>query len=666
METMKTACGGGAEMANCSRWSSLVPGNGRCHTGACGRSGSRSRSRMGVVGGLGGLKVGRVNSFNPPPPWYTSAASTLLVEGRVEKEKGPGRGVVAFSSSSSFSAAEAGEKGRAAVEDGQTEDGRRAGAAAATPGAAAAAATKSTSKSSLIRKWLPGWAGKRLRKKGMLVRGVEDVPYANQLDRSSFDDDGDAVWMMGDGMASACAEKPPLTDSAKVTEYSMSATFFGSSNIMEGGVYKGADTFTAAAAELEAMKRAEREGVAVGDDNGGGQKKRWQQRGARKTSSPVIDSPPIQGQHATLELIRNRLKSNSKPGERTDEFKLGLVIEGGGMRGCVSGGALQALADLGLRDVFDALYGSSAGAINGTYFLSGQRDGVDIYHEHIASPEFINLKRLIRRKPGTPAALNLEFLLDHVIHNVHPLDFDAVLSSPIPLKVVASSLDTLKPVLLEDFEHKKDMIQCLRASANVPEVAGGPVYHRGHRLVDAAVFEAVPFRSAIADGCTHILVLCTRPVPARKSALDKALSDAVQSAVKKAVMNPSYMVDAWKASVESLVMDGLSHDDMLLRSLDEDSHLLPWFAGSHVLPLYPSSHASSFSPLCTDVPTLRDGVAEGRRTVLSMARSALSDVIELPSPLEVEISAANIVPSSLKEKRVIRAKSTAERTARLA
>ena len=32
---------------------------------------------------------------------------------------------------------------------------------------------------------------------------------------------------------------------------------------------------------------------------------------------------------------------------------------------------LQALADLGLQGAFDAVYGSSAGAINSTFFLAG-------------------------------------------------------------------------------------------------------------------------------------------------------------------------------------------------------------------------------------------------------------------------------------------------------
>ena len=54
---------------------------------------------------------------------------------------------------------------------------------------------------------------------------------------------------------------------------------------------------------------------------------------------------------------------------------MGLVVQGGGMRGVVSGGGLTALHDLGMRDLFDATYGSSAGAMNLTYFLAGQVSG---------------------------------------------------------------------------------------------------------------------------------------------------------------------------------------------------------------------------------------------------------------------------------------------------
>lgn len=79
------------------------------------------------------------------------------------------------------------------------------------------------------------------------------------------------------------------------------------------------------------------------------------------------------------------------------------------------------------------------------------------------------------------------------------------------LQIVASCLDSLQPILLSDFKDEFDLRQCLRASATVPEVAGPPVVHRNRQMVDAAVFEAIPFRAAIADGCTHVVALATRP-----------------------------------------------------------------------------------------------------------------------------------------------------------
>ena len=227
------------------------------------------------------------------------------------------------------------------------------------------------------------------------------------------------------------------------------------------------------------------------------------------------------------------------------------------------------------------------------------------------------------------------------MENVLPLNVEAVLSSPIPLKVVASSLDSLSPVLLENFEDKEDLIQSLRASACVPKVAGNPVVHRDHRLVDAAVFEAVPFRSAIADGCTHAIVLCTRPMSKKRSRFSKVL----EATIKRAVLNPDYMQDAWAASVEYLTMNGLSHDEMLMRALDKDAHdRYSWFAGSHVLPLYPDARASTFSPLCTDVETLKLGVAEGRRMVLDLAKRA--------SLVDGGVDGSNIVSFKKEGKRV--------------
>ena len=57
-----------------------------------------------------------------------------------------------------------------------------------------------------------------------------------------------------------------------------------------------------------------------------------------------------------------------------------------------------------------------------------------------------------------------------------------MLSSDVPLKVVASCLDTLQPIILEDFADAQDLETCLRASANVPEVSTFTMTHTGNML----------------------------------------------------------------------------------------------------------------------------------------------------------------------------------------
>ncbi len=61
-------------------------------------------------------------------------------------------------------------------------------------------------------------------------------------------------------------------------------------------------------------------------------------------------------------------------------------------RGIVTGAMLMALLDMGLRDACDAVYGASAGAINATYFLTSQPEGLDLYTGPLGSSRFISLK----------------------------------------------------------------------------------------------------------------------------------------------------------------------------------------------------------------------------------------------------------------------------------
>ena len=227
--------------------------------------------------------------------------------------------------------------------------------------------------------------------------------------------------------------------------------------------------------------------------------------------------------HPVLKIIEERKKSGSRAGKREDPFKVGLAIEGGGMRGIVSAGMVTALEYLGYLDTFDAVYGTSAGAINGAYFVAGQAHcGTTIYFQNINNDKFIDFRRLLTSKP----VMSLEFLLGRVMVKEKVLDWKAVIDSHVPLKVIATSLGRLRPVILPPSDSREDLFEAFRASARIPLIAGGPVSRDGDRYLDGGIIEAIPYKTAVEDGCTHVLALPTRPeepVRIKPSLLEKTL-----------------------------------------------------------------------------------------------------------------------------------------------
>ena len=177
------------------------------------------------------------------------------------------------------------------------------------------------------------------------------------------------------------------------------------------------------------------------------------------------------------------------------------------MRGVISAGMVSALEALGYVDAFDAVYGSSAGAINAAYFLAGQaRVGTSIYYEDINNTSFIRFGRAAAGRP----IVNLSYLLDDVARSRKRLDVARILTSPTPLSVLATDVDSQAPCVFGPFGHDGDLFAALRAGATMPVVAGAPVTHQGRRYLDASLSEPIPVPTAEAHGHTHVLVLLTR------------------------------------------------------------------------------------------------------------------------------------------------------------
>lgn len=220
-----------------------------------------------------------------------------------------------------------------------------------------------------------------------------------------------------------------------------------------------------------------------------------------------------------IDILRSRRARGSRA-PHGDGARVALAIEGGAMRGVVSAGMVSALEQLGLTDAFDAVYGSSGGAINGAYFLAGQaRLGAEIYSEDINNHHFIDLRRPLWGRP----VVDLGFLLHEVATRRKPLNAARVLGAASPLVVMATDVATAKRARLRDFASADALLLALRAGATMPVIAGAPVSYQGRTYLDASLTEPIPVPVAEADGFTHILALLTRPAssPRQHSALDQ-------------------------------------------------------------------------------------------------------------------------------------------------
>jgi predicted patatin/cPLA2 family phospholipase len=198
------------------------------------------------------------------------------------------------------------------------------------------------------------------------------------------------------------------------------------------------------------------------------------------------------------------LVERARTGRRADGARVALAIEGGGMAGAVSAGMCVALESLGLIASFDAIYGSSSGAMNASYTAAGQaRSRADLYPQ-AAEEGLIDPRRVLRGR----APFRLTDIVGSLFR-AHPHD-RRVLDGCPRLRVVATRVEDKGRDVLADFSCLEELRRAVLASCAIPVITGDVVAFRGSRYVDGALIESLPYGAALRDGATHVLVLRTR------------------------------------------------------------------------------------------------------------------------------------------------------------
>lgn len=192
-------------------------------------------------------------------------------------------------------------------------------------------------------------------------------------------------------------------------------------------------------------------------------------------------------------------------------MKIGLVLEGGGMRGFYTMGALDYLMEQEL--LFDYVIGVSAGACHGVSYVSNQHNrSYRINTNYLSDSRYISFRNFIKTK----SLFGMDFIFNEIPHQLDLFDYETFLSSPCEFKLGVTDVKTGNPVYFDKLALHYDST-LLKASSSIP-VFSPIVEYQGRQFLDGGTSDPIPIKKALEDGCDKVVVILTRDRQYQKEA----------------------------------------------------------------------------------------------------------------------------------------------------
>ena len=198
-------------------------------------------------------------------------------------------------------------------------------------------------------------------------------------------------------------------------------------------------------------------------------------------------------------------------------MKVGLLLEGGAMRGLYTAGVLDVLMKNNIK--VDAIIGVSAGALFGMNYKSKQIGRVLRYNKkYCKNKNYMGLYSWLT----TGNIMNEEFCFNKIINELDPFDFDTFKNSNEEFYAVVTNMKTGAPEYIEIQDLDDNNIEYLRASGSMHFVSK-PVVIDNNKYLDGGISDSIPIDKIMSMGYDKVIVVLTRPIEYRKKKSNKIL-----------------------------------------------------------------------------------------------------------------------------------------------
>ena len=206
--------------------------------------------------------------------------------------------------------------------------------------------------------------------------------------------------------------------------------------------------------------------------------------------------------------------------------KVGLVLEGGAMRGLYTAGVLDVMMENNID--IDGIVGTSAGALFGVNYFSRQKGRAIRYNM-----KYLNDKRFISKKSLllTGNIINKDFAFYKVTKELDPLDNQTFIENNKEYYVTATNVETGKPEYFK-ITDPINQLEELRATSAMP-FASKLIELNGKKYLDGGISDSIPLIKCQELGFDKIIVILTQPLDYRKEKISSNKLKLVHLKYKK-------------------------------------------------------------------------------------------------------------------------------------
>ena len=185
--------------------------------------------------------------------------------------------------------------------------------------------------------------------------------------------------------------------------------------------------------------------------------------------------------------------------------RLGLVLEGGAMRGMYTAGVTDVFMENKIE--FDGAIGVSAGAVFGCNYESRQIGRTIRYNtKYCCDPRYVGMRSFFR----TGDLYNADFDYRQLPEELDPFDVRTFAANPMEFWCVVTDAETGKPYYHQCQTGTGEDMLYMRASASMP-AASRPVRIGDRLYLDGGIADSIPLAFFQSIGYSRCVVILTQP-----------------------------------------------------------------------------------------------------------------------------------------------------------